>query len=181
MNLIKVEQAICFLVDTVRQSGHNHKPVIFHSLLVGFKLLELQQPEEVVIAGFLHDIIEDTDCRLKEVENRFGQRVAMLVEALTSEKSPKNFRARTRESLNQVLKIGQAAVMIRLVDAFDNLPHTIKVDNPKKRSAVLWKHSLLIEKFRPFVGREPVYQNYVKLYQKLTKSGQPAEHTRDSI
>ena len=60
----QLEQAIIFLVTTFQQSGNNPKPVILHSIRVALFLYEYHYPEEVIIAGALHDLVEDTNCLL---------------------------------------------------------------------------------------------------------------------
>lgn len=44
--------------------------------------------QEVITAGILHDIIEDTDGTLPEIEKRFGKRVALLVSSETEDVYP---------------------------------------------------------------------------------------------
>lgn len=165
--LHNIENAICFLVDTLRESGKNPKPVIFHSILVGFKLLELQQPEEVIVAGLLHDIVEDTNCTLNEVRKRFGNRVAQLVSALTSETSSKNYRERTKDSVRKILRIGKDAAVIRLVDAYDNLPHATAIKDKQQRENVLWKHRYFIQHFKRLLHDFPLFHRYQKLYEQI--------------
>ena len=56
-----VEKAIKYLVDAIKQSGHNPKPVILHSIRVGLFLFNQNYNQDIVIAAILHDILEDTD------------------------------------------------------------------------------------------------------------------------
>ena len=79
----KLEQAITFLVTTFQQSGNNPKPVILHSIRVALYLYDYDYPDETVIAAVLHDLIEDTDCTIPEIEQNFGREVAQLVAANT--------------------------------------------------------------------------------------------------
>lgn len=53
---------------------------IGHSLGVAGILIENNASEEVIIAGLLHDVVEDTPRTLKDIEDNFGSRVAELVE-----------------------------------------------------------------------------------------------------
>jgi (p)ppGpp synthase/HD superfamily hydrolase len=66
----------------VRRSGD--VPYVAHVVAVAWILDRLGFPEEVLIAGLLHDVVEDTEATRAEVEARFGPRVAALV-ALCSE------------------------------------------------------------------------------------------------
>jgi (p)ppGpp synthase/HD superfamily hydrolase len=56
--------------------------VLFDSLS-GICLYDHDCPDETVLAAVLHDLIEDTDCTIIEVEQEFGRPVAQLVAANT--------------------------------------------------------------------------------------------------
>lgn len=64
----KIEKAIKFLVHQIDKNGKNSKPVIFHSLKVGIHLYNLGYDKDIVIAGVLHDVLEDADVDSKEVK-----------------------------------------------------------------------------------------------------------------
>ena len=61
-----------------RASG---EPYITHCIAVAAILAELQVPPAVVIAGLLHDTVEDTDITLTDIRAEFGDEVAQLVDA----------------------------------------------------------------------------------------------------
>ncbi|MBQ7482099.1 MAG: HD domain-containing protein [Lachnospiraceae bacterium] len=83
----KSEEAIIYA--TIMHQGKVRKleerPFIFHPLEVAQILSTMTDDEEIITAGILHDIVEDTDGTLAEIEKRFGKRVADLV-ATDSEK-----------------------------------------------------------------------------------------------
>ena len=79
----QLEQAITFLVTNFQHSGNNPKPVILHSIRVAHFLYEYDYPEETIIAATLHDLVEDTDCTIIQIEEHFGREVARLVAANT--------------------------------------------------------------------------------------------------
>ncbi len=66
--------------DQVRKSG---EPYIIHPLWVGIILAELEMDKETIVAGMLHDAVEDTDMTLDEVSAQFGEEVALLVDGVT--------------------------------------------------------------------------------------------------
>lgn len=59
------------------------EPYIIHPCHVANILLDLGMDAETVAAGFLHDVIEDTDATHETLEERFGAGVTMLVEGVT--------------------------------------------------------------------------------------------------
>ena len=64
--------------DQVRKSEPD-KPMIFHPINVGQILKEYGFDENVVAAGFLHDVVEDTDCTIEDIEKEFGDDITSLV------------------------------------------------------------------------------------------------------
>ena len=77
----KLEEAIIYA--TVMHQGKVRKlvntPFILHPLEVAQILATMTDDQDVITAGILHDIVEDTDGTLTEIEKRFGERVAFLV------------------------------------------------------------------------------------------------------
>ena len=64
----------------VRKSG---EPYIIHPLCVGIILAELELDKETIVAGLLHDVVEDTVMTKEEIEKEFGGEVALLVDGVT--------------------------------------------------------------------------------------------------
>ena len=56
----EIEHAIIFMIQKIRERCYNEKPLILHSIRVGLKLMGQKEEKEAVVAGFLHDLIEDT-------------------------------------------------------------------------------------------------------------------------
>ena len=54
-------------------------PYIIHLINVMRILIDLGCDDEMVAAGLLHDVVEDTSLQIEDIENRFGKRVAFLV------------------------------------------------------------------------------------------------------
>ena len=85
MNVL--EEAIIYA--TVLHQGKVRKfkeiPFILHPLEVAQILSSMTDDQEIIAAGILHDIVEDTDGTLEEIEKRFGKRVAFLVASATED------------------------------------------------------------------------------------------------
>lgn len=89
---MNIQKAIRFALKThevyqkQRRKGKDI-PYIIHPLTVGFLLSQAQAREEVVIAGILHDTIEDSPDYKKVnkdlIAERFGEEVAFLVYSVT--------------------------------------------------------------------------------------------------
>ena len=95
MNIL--EEAIIYA--TVMHQGKVRKfksiPYILHPLEVAQILSTITDDQEVITAGILHDIVEDTDGTLTEIEERFGRRVAMLVSSETEDVYPDEEKSAT--------------------------------------------------------------------------------------
>jgi GTP pyrophosphokinase len=54
--------------------------------------MEQNEMKEIVIAGLLHDLLEDTDCKLEEIKGEFGERMVTLVAACTFDRKIKDYK-----------------------------------------------------------------------------------------
>ena len=75
-----------YRVAEIAHSGQNRvsgEPYINHCIAVASILAELRVPVEVVVAGLLHDTVEDTAITLNDIKNDFGDDVAKLVDGVT--------------------------------------------------------------------------------------------------
>lgn len=105
-----------------KRKGRNQEPYINHLIEVA-ELIANSSNEldpELIMAGFLHDTVEDTGVTFTELEQRFGPDVASLVAEVTDDKSlPKE----TRKSLQvqNAHKKSERAQILKLADKISNL------------------------------------------------------------
>ncbi|MDR1001894.1 MAG: bifunctional (p)ppGpp synthetase/guanosine-3',5'-bis(diphosphate) 3'-pyrophosphohydrolase [Oscillospiraceae bacterium] len=79
-----IEKAYLFAHEA--HSGQRRKsgePYIAHPISVACILVELGMDTECIVAALLHDVVEDTKFVIKDVIDRFGQNIAVLVEGVT--------------------------------------------------------------------------------------------------
>jgi len=74
------------------------------------------QDADVLVAGLLHDVVEQTDVTPADIEKQFGPRVRALVEAVTLAPG-----TTTEESVRQAQAAGDGALLIRLCDRVDSV------------------------------------------------------------
>jgi (p)ppGpp synthase/HD superfamily hydrolase len=91
-------------------------PFVTHPVEVACLLHEAGYSDEVVAAGVLHDVLEDTDAEHGDLEARFGRRVADLVEAVTDDASITDHAERKAALRLQVARAGECAAVVFAAD-----------------------------------------------------------------
>jgi (p)ppGpp synthase/HD superfamily hydrolase len=91
-------------------------PFVTHPLEVACLLHEAGYQDEVVAAGVLHDVLEDTDAERSDLESRFGSRVAELVDAVTDDPSIEDDGERRAALRRQVAAAGECAAVVFAAD-----------------------------------------------------------------
>jgi (p)ppGpp synthase/HD superfamily hydrolase len=91
-------------------------PFVTHPVEVACLLHEAGYSDEVVAAGVLHDVLEDTDAQHPELEARFGRRVTDLVVAVSDDPSIAEHSERKAALRRQVERAGECAAVIFAAD-----------------------------------------------------------------
>lgn len=107
----------------LRKSG---EPFFAHAMTVASILADLRLDVDTLIAAMVHDVVEDTDYTMEDVQQRFGQDVALMVDGVTKISSIRmvNKDARKAETYRKlVLAIAQdpRTVLIKLADRLHNM------------------------------------------------------------
>ena len=114
-----VSEAIAFAVkmhDGAHRKNSN-LPYILHPLEAAVIISTMTEDQNVIAAGALHDVVEDTDVTIGEIETRFGRRVRELVACETEDKrehlpQADTWRVRKEESLAILEKTNDKDVMM---------------------------------------------------------------------
>jgi (p)ppGpp synthase/HD superfamily hydrolase len=91
-------------------------PFVTHPVEVACLLHEAGYSDEVVAAGVLHDVLEDTDVERGELEERFGSEVARLVAAVSDDPAIEDHAERKAALRRQVAAAGDGAVAVFAAD-----------------------------------------------------------------
>ncbi len=95
---------------------------VAHPLEVGFMLAQEGLSEDVIIAGILHDTVEDTSVTLADIASQFGDPVARLVEACSEEDKTLPWQTRKEAMLRLMCNgLPRDIKMILLADKVSNL------------------------------------------------------------
>jgi GTP diphosphokinase / guanosine-3',5'-bis(diphosphate) 3'-diphosphatase len=110
-----------------RKSGEDY---ILHPLRVAIEVSKLKLDLNSVVAALLHDVLEDTETTIKELEDSFGTDVRFLVESLSHLKQLKRKANYKNKSINRLenlrnLILSSAkdvrVILIKIVDRLDNM------------------------------------------------------------
>lgn len=120
----------------VRKTG---EPYILHPIAVAsIAAEELHLDVNSVIAAFLHDVVEDTDHPLEEIQSRFGDDVAFLVNVLTKKEKKNYDMSKQVDNFKQMLNAMQRdirPIMIKLADRLHNM-RTLSSMRPDKQMKI---------------------------------------------
>ncbi len=112
---------------TKAHSGQYRKgtkiPYITHPLIVAKTLIQLECSEPVIIAGILHDTLEDTRVTFDDLQEVFGNEIADLVQSVSEpNKSDWIWENRKAHTLNHLKKeASHAHLVLSLADKLDNI------------------------------------------------------------
>jgi len=165
----EIEKAIIFLVQAITTSGNNPKPVILHSILVGLSLTKLDYPIYIVQAGFLHDVIEDSDVGINDLRKQFGDKVAAIVAACTYNHSMQDKVEQYKDAMEHAEKVGKDALIVMAADLIQNEPYY----NQEDFQQYPWdKIKYFIEFAEPMLKNESIWGGLEKIKQKIHGANQ---------
>ena len=119
------------------QFRHSGEPYVSHPLAVAEILADLGMDSVTIIAGLLHDVIEDTDLTMEAIQTEFSPQISALVDGVTKLKNLefKSYEEQQAESLRKMF-LAMAAdirvIIIKLADRLHNM-RTLKYQSENKQ------------------------------------------------
>lgn len=167
----------------LRNSG---EPYITHPLHVAATLVDWGMDIDTIVAGVLHDTVEDTSAALAEIERQFGHDVAFLVDGVTKVgraragmRNLESYLPSTKDNLSKLLiAVGQdvRVIIIKLSDRLHNM-QTLQHKNEAKQKKIARE---TIEVFAPLADRLNMGRVRVQLEELSFRYLMPTEfeHTK---
>jgi (p)ppGpp synthase/HD superfamily hydrolase len=111
-------------------------PYIIHPIMVATILAKNGFSDEIISAGYCHDLLEDTDCSEQEIKDACGEKVLEIVKALSNEKI-KDWKEKKRRYIKSVRNGLIEAKAVSCADKIHNLQSTL-ISYPKYIPEAFW-------------------------------------------
>jgi len=165
-------------------------PYIVHPMDVASALMKNEASEEIVVAGLLHDVVEDAGVELQQVEKLFGNQVKRLVKGasepeeyrreMSSEERRKTWKVRKSHTVSKIKDADYDLKLLSCADKLSNIRDMIndynevgdklwnKLNATKEQQS--WYYNSMLEAYTTspssLVGK-PLYNQFKEAVQRL--------------
>ena len=157
--------------NQLRKSG---EPYLIHPLNVAEILADLGMDEETIVAGILHDVVEDTPYTNEELRNDFGAEVELLVDGVTKLGSLKfeSKEERQAENLRKMFLAMSKDIRVLIIKLSDRL-HNLRTINYMSHDKIIEKCRETLDIYAPLAARLGIYAMKMELEDIALKFLEP--------
>ena len=139
----------------LRKSG---EPYMIHPAAVAIILAELGMDDETIVAGLLHDAVEDTDYTKEQLEKDFGPEITNLVDGVTKLGSIvfESKEERQAENLRKMFLAMSKDIRVLIIKLADRL-HNLRTINYMDERKIIDKCKETLEIYAPLASRLGIY------------------------
>ena len=175
------DKAAKFAIDAHHNTERRGKgyPYIIHPMEAAAIVATMTNDQELLAAAILHDTVEDTDVTIEEIRERFGDRVAMLVQNETAPLDDSlTWREKKAAQLKQLADAPHDSKVVALGDKFSNMSGIAldyrqigdevwkRFHAPNGKPDVEWYYRSLAEALSELSDTQ-AYKEYLKLLEEV--------------
>lgn len=157
--------------NQLRKSG---EPYLIHPMAVAEILADLGMDEETIIAGLLHDVVEDTPYTNEDLRRDFGDEVELLVDGVTKLGSIKfeSKEERQAENLRKMFLAMSKDIRVLIIKLSDRL-HNLRTINYMTHDKIIEKCRETLDIYAPLAARLGIYAMKMELEDIALKFLEP--------
>lgn len=145
-------------------------PYVIHPLGVGRILAENKCPEECIIAGILHDTLEDTDVTYEVLKKEFGAEIANIVKGASEPDKSDSWENRKKHTIEYLKTAPENVRLVACADKLHNLQSILKDYHEegeklwdrfrRGKDEQLWYYTSLVEAFKTKRYEYPMFREF---------------------
>ena len=173
----KIKKAFIFADNAhIEQSRNSGEPYITHPVAVAVELAKLHQDYHTVIAGLLHDVVEDCNISINQISSHFGNTVAQIVDGVTkldfSNQNAVPIQQEQKLNLQKMILAMSRDIRVIIVKLCDRL-HNIRTLQYLEENKRLRVCNETLDIFLPIAKRLGIHMISKELEQKCFEFGKP--------
>ena len=141
---------------------YTDQPYIVHPIRVADIVDKFGGTDEMIMAAYLHDVVEDTAVSIDDIKDMFGAEIARIVDGLTDVSKPEDGNRAVRKAIDRVHSADASyeAQFVKCADMIDNASDI--GDNDPSFNVVYRKEMVSLLEVLDKVKDEPIYAAAVK-------------------
>lgn len=122
---------------------------------------------DIVIGAILHDLEEDAGVSIKEIEKRFGKKIAKIVEAVSCNRNIPERKEMYLDTYKRIIKAGREAILVSVADHIDNADYYKYIKSKLTKKEVYERWQIFFKTVASKISKEPIYQELKNKFYNL--------------